>query len=49
MVWRKSSAMSGFLERLAEIFRALPPELFTPDLALPPPTKRVSAAKEKRA
>ena len=51
MVWRKSSAMGAFLERLAEIFRTLPPELFTPtaDLVLPPPAKRATAAKEKRA
>ncbi|MCE5231835.1 MAG: DNA-binding transcriptional regulator OxyR [Mizugakiibacter sp.] len=27
MVWRKSSAMAGFLKRLADIFKALPQEL----------------------
>ena len=50
MVWRRSSAMGAFLERLAEIFRTLPPELFTPtaDLVLPPPAKTAKAAKEKR-
>lgn len=31
MVWRRSSAMAGFLLRLAEVFRELPPDL----LALP--------------
>lgn len=29
MVWRRSSAMSGFLEKLAGVFRDLPPALFT--------------------
>ncbi|MUV13882.1 DNA-binding transcriptional regulator OxyR [Noviluteimonas gilva] len=45
MVWRKSSAMSAFLERLAEIFRTLPPELFTPtaDLVLPSAKRAVVA------
>ena len=35
MVWRRSSAMATFLGRLAQVFRELPPELFTPtpDLA----------------
>lgn len=35
LVWRKSSAMHEFLQRLAEVFRGLPAELFTPqpDLA----------------
>ena len=28
LVWRRSSAMSGFLEQLAGLFRSLPPELF---------------------
>ena len=30
MVWRKSSAMGVFLAELAEVFRQLPPDLFTP-------------------
>ncbi|UOV06377.1 DNA-binding transcriptional regulator OxyR [Pseudoxanthomonas sp. F37] len=43
MVWRKSSAMSGFLQQLAQVFRELPPALFQPDaptadLAAPAPT-----------
>lgn len=35
LVWRKSSAMHEFLQRLAEVFRELPAELFTarPDMA----------------
>jgi LysR family hydrogen peroxide-inducible transcriptional activator len=33
MVWRKSSAMSGFLAQLAEVFRGLPPALFEPTLS----------------
>jgi LysR family hydrogen peroxide-inducible transcriptional activator len=31
MAWRKSSAMGGFLAQLAQVFRQLPPELFSPD------------------
>jgi LysR family hydrogen peroxide-inducible transcriptional activator len=31
MVWRRSSAMAGFLEQLAEVFRQLPPDLLVPD------------------
>lgn len=34
LVWRRSSAMTGFLEQLADLFRALPPSLFQ----LPPPS-----------
>jgi LysR family hydrogen peroxide-inducible transcriptional activator len=30
LVWRKSSAMAGFLKRLAEVLRALPHELLEP-------------------
>ena len=35
MVWRKSSSMAGFLARLAEVFRDLPPSLFKPDVGAP--------------
>nr|WP_298157004.1 DNA-binding transcriptional regulator OxyR [uncultured Pseudoxanthomonas sp.] len=35
MVWRKSSAMSGFLQQLAQVFRELPPALFQPDAPVP--------------
>jgi LysR family transcriptional regulator, hydrogen peroxide-inducible genes activator len=38
MVWRKSSAMGGFLGRLAEVFRQLPPDLLDPHTAATPPT-----------
>ena len=31
MAWRKSSAMGGFLGQLAQVFRQLPPQLFSPD------------------
>ncbi|MFU8877047.1 MAG: LysR substrate-binding domain-containing protein [Wenzhouxiangellaceae bacterium] len=31
LVWRKSSALSGFLEELAEVFRGLDPDLLTTD------------------
>ena len=30
MVWRRSSAMAGFLEQLADVFRQLPPDLLVP-------------------
>jgi LysR family hydrogen peroxide-inducible transcriptional activator len=30
MAWRKSSAMAAFLQQLAQVFRELPAELFTP-------------------
>ncbi|HEY0661735.1 MAG TPA: LysR substrate-binding domain-containing protein, partial [Lysobacter sp.] len=37
MVWRKSSAMHDFLLQLAQVFRELPGELFTPTADLAPP------------
>jgi LysR family hydrogen peroxide-inducible transcriptional activator len=30
MAWRRSSAMAAFLQQLAQVFRELPAELFTP-------------------
>ena len=36
MVWRKSSAMDGFLRRLAEVFRQLPADLLDPHTAASP-------------
>jgi len=36
MFWRKSSAMAGFLSRLAELFKALPPELLDAHSAASP-------------
>lgn len=38
MVWRKSSAMDGFLRRLAEVFRQLPGDLLNPHTAATPAT-----------
>ena len=35
MVWRKSSAMSGFRQVFAQVFRDLPPGLFQPDAPVP--------------
>jgi LysR family hydrogen peroxide-inducible transcriptional activator len=37
MVWRRSSAMGAFLERLAQVFRELPADLFaaSPPAAAP--------------
>ena len=43
MVWRKSSAMSDFLQQLAQVFRELPPQLLQPD----PPPPRSTAAPER--
>lgn len=51
MVWRRSSAMSDFLEKLAGVFRELPDGLFTPDDTPPPPPpggKRSTVATHRR-
>jgi len=40
MVWRKSSAMSGFLKQLAEVFRNLPHDLLDPHSVNPASVKR---------
>ncbi|MBD9478422.1 DNA-binding transcriptional regulator OxyR [Pseudoxanthomonas sp. PXM02] len=45
MVWRKSSAMSDFLQQLAQVFRDLPPGLFEPDA----PFSRPLASPERAA
>jgi LysR family hydrogen peroxide-inducible transcriptional activator len=49
MCWRRSSAMAGFLGRLAQVFRELPAGLLTP--ADPPPasTRPASAAPSPRS
>jgi LysR family hydrogen peroxide-inducible transcriptional activator len=39
MVWRKSSAMSGFLVQLAQAFRELPKSLFETDALASQPTQ----------
>ena len=44
MVWRRSSAMSGFLERLAQVFGDLPADLLAPTGAAPAAAARQSAA-----
>ena len=53
MVWRRSSAMTPFLKRLAQVFRELPPGLLDPHLeavehampALPPAALKQNARK----
>ena len=49
MVWRRSSAMSGFLMKLAEVFRDLPKALLKPDAQLNDPvaSKSVGASRRK--
>ncbi|OZB58361.1 MAG: DNA-binding transcriptional regulator OxyR [Lysobacterales bacterium 14-68-21] len=39
MVWRKSSAMDGFLTRLAEVFKRLPADLLDTRSTVTPPAK----------
>jgi LysR family hydrogen peroxide-inducible transcriptional activator len=49
MVWRRSSAMDGFLRQLAQVLRALPAHLLAPTPRAPgpmPPTARRAAAKK---
>jgi LysR family hydrogen peroxide-inducible transcriptional activator len=36
MVWRKSSAMDGFLRRMADVLRQLPAGLLDPHAAVTP-------------
>lgn len=47
LVWRRSSAMTGFLEQLAQLFSQLPPALFqlpaAPALPAPPPAQTSAA------
>ena len=49
MLWRKSSAMHDFLLQLAEVFRDLPAELFTPTPDAPATTKATRIAAKRRA
>jgi LysR family hydrogen peroxide-inducible transcriptional activator len=42
MVWRRSSAMGGFLRKLAEVFRDLPKALLRPDGDSAAPVRRAS-------
>lgn len=43
MVWRRSSAMDNFLQRLAEVLRQLPPSLFRPLFGAPVVSAATSA------
>ena len=43
MVWRRSSAMAGFLARLARVFADLPPGLLAPDDGNPVPLQQAAA------
>ncbi len=50
MVWRKSSAMAGFLKQLAEVFRQLPADLLDAHTAATPmPAKTAAPAVRKTA
>ncbi|HZX69683.1 MAG TPA: LysR substrate-binding domain-containing protein [Rhodanobacter sp.] len=49
MIWRKSSAMDGFLRRLADVFRQLPADLFDPHTAATPVLPRVAAPAKRKA
>jgi LysR family hydrogen peroxide-inducible transcriptional activator len=49
MVWRKSSAMTVFLGRLAEVFRHLPPDLLNPHTAASASLPTEAPAARKRA
>lgn len=50
MVWRRSSAMGGFLQQLAQVFRTLPADLFAarPDAAARPKPSPKKAAGKRR-
>ncbi|MBP3984671.1 LysR family transcriptional regulator [Pseudoxanthomonas helianthi] len=45
MLWRKSSAMHGFLLKLAEVFKQLPDELFSPQFDAVPRQPKPAPAK----
>ncbi|MEO5813240.1 MAG: LysR substrate-binding domain-containing protein [Rhodanobacter sp.] len=47
MVWRKSTSMTTFLQRLAKMFHDLPPELFVPGLAAVKPEERSRTIKRR--
>ena len=49
MVWRKSSAMHDFLLQLAQVFRELPADLFTPTPDAPARLKASRASAGRRA
>ena len=49
MVWRRSTAMSAFLHHLADVFRDLPPDLFTASPEFAPPARKLAKTTKKRA
>ncbi len=49
MVWRKSSAMDGFLKKLAATFQRLPPDLLDAHSAATPATGAVASARSRKS
>ncbi len=49
MVWRRSSAMAGFLQELAKVFRELPASLFDPSVDVNPAAARPDRTPRARA
>nr|WP_295377778.1 DNA-binding transcriptional regulator OxyR [Pseudoxanthomonas sp.] len=49
MVWRRSSAMAGFLQELAKVFRELPSSLFDPEVDVNPAATRARGVSRARA
>jgi LysR family hydrogen peroxide-inducible transcriptional activator len=49
MVWRRSSAMAGFLQELAKVFRELPASLFDPAPDVNPAATRAGGSSRARA
>ncbi len=49
MVWRRSSAMAGFLQELAKVFRELPASLFDPGVDVNPTATRTRSVPRARA
>ncbi|MGX5730683.1 DNA-binding transcriptional regulator OxyR [Pseudoxanthomonas beigongshangi] len=49
MVWRRSSAMAGFLQELAKVFRELPASLFDPGVDVNPAATRTRSVPRARA
>lgn len=48
MIWRKSSAMDGFLKRLADVFRQLPADLLNPHSAATPMPAAVASVQTRK-
>ncbi len=49
MVWRRSSAMGGFLAELAKVFQQLPADLFSIDAAVAPPPLPAATPRHRRS